>query len=159
MNELLNLEKELQAVDARKKKLATAAGKLQAEAEILSCLNALRAYGYKTPDVPLDQVARLWERGLEEYIAVYGMDLIKLAVMRFAENDEREYRAFPAIPDIKAVCRKLGRNPKVEYGRRQHEAIVARVKEEQEEQLKAWLTPEKEAELDERFEALKGGDI
>lgn len=157
MNELQVLERELQACDARQKELATMAGKLRAEADMLSCLNALKAYGYRLPDVQPDQIARLWERGLEEYIVLYGMDVIKLAIMQYAENDDREYKAFPTIPEIKAVCKRMGRNPKAEYARRQHEAIVKRMTEEREEQVQAWLTPEKEAMLDASFEAMKGG--
>lgn len=154
MNELQVLERELQAVEQRAKTLSTMEGRLRAEADLLSCLNALKVYGYKLPDVPVDQIARLWERGLEEYIALYGMDVIKLAVMRFAENDEREYRAFPTIPDIKAMCRKLGKNPRAEYAKRQQDAIIQRMKEEREEQVKMWLTPEKEAELDATYKGV-----
>ena len=152
MNELLVLERELKAVDERQKMLSTTAGRLQAEAEILTCLQVLGAYGYKAPDYPQDQLARLWERGLEEYIALYGMPLIKLAVKHFAENDDREYRAFPTIQDIKTVCKKLGRNPRAEYGKRKLDEAVAKLQQEQEEQLQMWLTPEREKELDEEYE-------
>ena len=151
MNELRVLERELQEVESREKELATMAGRLRAEAEILSCLNALVAYGYKLPDVPADQIARLWERGLEEYIALYGMNLIKLAVVRFAETDERPYHDFPTISDIKAVCKKLGRNPKAEYAKRQQEQMIERMKEERQIEIREMLTPEKEREYDERW--------
>lgn len=155
MNELQVLERELQQVEQRQKELSTMEGRLRAEADLLSCLNALKVYGYRLPDAPVDQVARLWERGLEEYIALYGMDLIKLAVMKFAENDAREYKSFPTIPDIKAVCKRLGKNPKAEYAKRQQDAIIQRMKEEREEQVRMWLTPEREAELDAAYKGVK----
>ena len=113
-----SIQKELDEVEKRRELLSTPEGLAEADKEMTSLLNAFVMAGYTLPKVQsFRQLASFWRVGLCEEIALYGMPLLKKAAFEFIKEDQREYRACPTIADIKAMCMKMGKNPRAEMAR------------------------------------------
>lgn len=152
MNELAVLTNDelaaaINAIEERKAFLATDAGKVRACTNFMDIFKYLEQFGYKFDGDPKLK-SQIWTDALREEIAIYGFEGIRDAVKNFALNDTREYRPFPMPSDIIAECRKSGRNPKVELGRREQKRREAELEaqwraeckvDKKPEEIEAWL--------------------
>ena len=112
------LMKKVAEIDRRRAYLETTEGRLRAADHFIAMFKVMAILGYRLDDSEKMLKAKLWCDLMSEEIAVYGFDIIEQAFKNFASHDLRDYRAFPMPSDIKAECKKLGKNPKAELGRR-----------------------------------------
>lgn len=147
--------KELEVRLIEKKRRAeymqTANGIARAKQLMLEKFEYLRICGYKLPDADPNKMAEIWADQMKAYIVRYGSDVICEAVKSFVANDHRDYRQAPNPTQIIDEAKKIGFNPDVEYARKQYEAEVERMVQEQKEHVQAEMTPERRAELVKRF--------
>lgn len=148
MNEIQIINNRIAEMEKRQATISTPQGMASVEKEIITIFGVLVAYGYKMPDADEMLMAKVWGASLKEYFILYGSGTVKRAVMNFAENDTRDYKAFPTVAEIIAEAKKIGVNPKAELAKlkakQEEEAIEMEHKKEYE---KLWeeLPEEKKA--------------
>ena len=108
MNDLMLVEKEVAEVERRAAELATREGRLDVTQRMLEVFGVLETFGYRPPEGNGVHIASSWVAVLEEYIAVYGMDVIKKAVIEFVKTDSRSFKGWPVPSDLIQAIKKVG---------------------------------------------------
>lgn len=155
-NKLQELTEKVKAMDYRKEELKTKEGKTKAKKELIELMMILQAAGYKPPDCNGAVLANVWLKVLEEYLVMYGYEIIPASAWEFISNDDRDVKTFPKPSDyIKAIKQIGGLNPKVELARLKAKMVEDEIeREHREEYAKLWdAIPE-----DKKAEMLKGVD-
>lgn len=156
MNELTTLsdaelDKEIENIKEREVALKTKAGRDYIVVKMRECIGLLETWGYRFDGDEM-ALARLWAEGLQEEFVRLGADGIQLAVRRWAETDESEYRSFPKIPWIAKACGLIGGDPRVEKGRRVQAEAERKIEEEHKAEMERYKKehPEEWAKIDKR---------
>lgn len=148
MNEIQIINNRIAEMEKRQATISTPQGMARVEKEIITIFGVLVAYGYKMPDADEMLMAKVWGASLKEYFILYGSGTVKRAVMNFAENDTRDYKAFPTVAEIIAEAKKIGVNPKAELAKlkaREEEERIEREHKEEYEKLWEELPEEKKS--------------
>lgn len=148
--ELLNSK--IKSMEFRETEIKTPEGQNRAKVELLQFFEVLKAAGYKDPEADPGLMAKVWLKVLEEYIVLYGYEIIPASAWEFISTDDREVKTFPKPSDyIKAIKQIGGLNPKVELARLKAKQVEDEVeRKHREEYAKLWdaLPEDKKREME-----------
>lgn len=144
--ELARLEKDIKD---RAQLLETREGKIEACQWVLRLFKYLRDSGYKMPDNDVESMSKTYARQLKDAIAVYGYNQISLCVDEWIKEDT--YKRWPNSGQILQKVKEMCGNPIAEVARRNYEAEVNRIVDEERKRNMEGITPERMAALERKY--------
>lgn len=159
------IDSKINSIDKRKADLQTSQGQGFLMSKMRECIGWLQTIGYKF-EGDESVLARMWADSLKDEFARIGEAGIKNAVMKWASEDNSEYRVFPKVAWIKETCEGMGENPWVEKGKRALKEAERQMEEEHQKEIDEikkdpvrWAEIQKKAEkLRERYASFEGNN-
>lgn len=138
-------------IKQREIEIKTDVGKRKYQRWLVKMLAYFVESGYRLPDADVEHMAVVRMDQLSDAIVLYGESALEQVARQWVMDDTRAYKQFPTSGDILAKAKEMLGNPIAEVARRNHEAYVQRMVEQERKELLGSYTKEQLIELERKY--------